>query len=165
MTTLVALSALNVAPATAAGSDKVLIQLASRVMEVWREVAVLCAGLTPLEEAVIEWVRSNPFPEWQPDPDAHELALRVWKRRKRAVERRCGLTSAEQVRDAANDRYDALRDELIETVPATLAGLRAKAIAARFCEDRELQIAVAFDTTEMFGGYAPDNLAKLKKAA
>jgi hypothetical protein len=102
---------------------------------------------------MLEWRKNNPLP----DESAGASAMARWRRRERAAERRTGHAKADANREtactAARDATNTLRD----TVPATLAGLAAKAKAWRYLEKDikeqadELVYSLADDIDVMVG--------------
>jgi hypothetical protein len=173
---LASAGAIAAIPTTAAAmpspADPV-IALAARVVDAWDDFEAKVSAQNDCEEAVFEWRKLNPGPTvrsvftgsdaeylaWiiSHDPSTDVTAKKYetdhadWKARERLVEREAGYTRADQARDRASDRFGDLRDDLVAVRPTTIAGLRAKAHAARVSSDEDLQQQIVFDIGVLFG--------------
>jgi hypothetical protein len=173
-TALIAGTALNataIAAALPAAREPLIadpvIALSERAIAAWNDFEAKCSISSKAEDLVITWKKLNPGPDYLAfhaglstyDPNADEAAaakeyaaaLREWGKRKRSVEKEAGYTLAERAQDEASDRFDDLRDELIEARPNSMAGLRAKARAARVSSDDGLQQQIVFDIGVLLG--------------
>jgi hypothetical protein len=172
--TLAALPFAASVPANALPSEvDPVIALAECVVDAWNNFEAKVSAQNDCEEAVLEWQKINPGPTrrsafagsdveymaWflahDPNTDVtakkYEADLADWKARERLVEREAGYTRADQARSHASDRFGDLRDELVAVRPTTIAGLRAKAHAARVSSDEDLQQQIVFDIGVLFG--------------
>jgi hypothetical protein len=154
------------------------IALAARAVDAWNDFASKCSVLSDCEDVVIEWRELNRGPTMRSvfvgsdadylaymaglssyDPNAelrdaakeYESAMSEWGARRRTVERETGYTRAEKAQERASERFSDLRDELVDVRPTTIAGLRAKAHAARVSADEGLQQQIVFDIGVLFG--------------
>jgi hypothetical protein len=80
-----------------------------------------------------------------------KIAMGRWKRRKQAAGRRTGFAQARKTQDAASDRASELIEQLCAAQPRTLAGLAAKARAARLIDEGDLECSMAQDIGIMVG--------------
>jgi hypothetical protein len=153
------------------------IALAARAVDAWNDFEAKCSVSSDCENGVIEWSKLNPGPTMRSafvgsdadylaflagrsayDPNdldvaakEYETALADWAARRRLVERETGYTRAEKAQERASERFGDIRDELVDVRPTTIAGLRAKARAARVSADEGLQQQIVFDIGVLFG--------------
>jgi hypothetical protein len=154
------------------------IELAERAISAWDDFEAKCLLSSKAEELVIDWKKLNPQPvmraavigsneDYQAfraglstyDPNAdldaaakgHSAALKEWGKRRRSAEKAAGYTRAERVQALASERFEDIRDELYDARPTSIAGLRAKARAARVSSDDGLQQQIMFDIGVLFG--------------
>lgn len=135
-----------------------MFALADRVMQTHDAYAAACeACYGAPDEAMTERRKHNPSPDESAGADEYKAAMARWRRRKRAAERRTGYAKADANREATGDAaWDAIY-ALRDTVPATLAGLAAKARAWRYLEKDikeqadELVYSLATDISIMAG--------------
>jgi hypothetical protein len=160
------------------------IALAARAVEAWNDFEAKCGTLSDVEERVIDWKILNPRPERRelavgtagddlairagllnasPDLHAavkeHKAALAEWEKRLKPVQKETGFIRAQRAETRASARFDEIRDELIETRPTSIAGLRAKASAARISTDEDLQLQIVLDIGVLFGDLDSDEKA------
>jgi hypothetical protein len=133
----------NAAAAGPVGVDP-MIALAERTSAAWNDFEAKCSVTSKAEDAVIDWRNLNPQPK-------HETALNEWGAKKRLVERETGYTRAEQAQERASEHFGEIRDELVYARPVSIAGLRAKAAAAKISSDEDLQQQIVFDIGLLFG--------------
>jgi hypothetical protein len=88
-----------------------------------------------------------------------EAAVKEWEKLRSHVENEAGYTQAERAQERASDRFGEIRDELQDTRPASISGLRAKAGAARVSSDEGLQQQIVFDIGVLFGDLDSDEKA------
>lgn len=165
-------------PKSLAGAVDPAIALAARAVEAWNDFEAKCSISSDCEDGVIEWKNLNPQPTMRAtivgtdedylafqagrsayDPNADlaaavkepEVALKAWGYRKRLVESETGYTRAASAQRRASERFSDIRDELVYVRPITVAGLRAKAHAARVSADEDLQQQIVFDIGVLFG--------------
>jgi hypothetical protein len=104
---------------------------------------------------MFEWREKNPAPTFESNAEEYKAAKARWRRRERAAERRSGFTKAEADEIAASDAASKTRDELRAAVPQSLAGLAAKARAARIIEvdsdHPNIEFSLLYDIGEMAG--------------
>jgi hypothetical protein len=173
--------ALAMAPnADAAGPVVVdpVIALAQSLIDAWNDFEEKCLVTSNAEELVIDWKNLNPRPELRAhtvgttedylafqsglstyDPNAdlraavkeQEAAVKEWGKLRRSAENETGYTRAERSQKRASDRFHEIRDELTDVHPASTAGLRAKAAAARASSDENLQQQIVYDIGVLFG--------------
>ena len=93
---------------------------------------------------MIDWTKLNPRPKM-------EAAFKEWGKLRRSVENEAGYTRAQRAVKRASDRFGEIRDELTDARPTSIAGLRAKAHAARVSMDEDLQQQIVFDIGVLFG--------------
>ena len=154
------------------------IALAERVVGAWNDFEAKCRVSSDCEDGVFEWEKLNrgptmrsvfvgsdadylaymaglssydPNPELRDPAKEYETAISEWAARRRTVERETGYTRAEKARERASDCFGDIRDELVDVRPTTIAGLRAKAHAARVSADEGLQQQIVFDIGVLFG--------------
>lgn len=119
--------------------DDPAIPLAVRAIEAWNDFDAKCRVSSDCEEGLDAAAKE------------HETALTDWAARRGLVERETGYTRAEQARERASELFGEIRDELVYVCPTTIAGLRAKAHAARVSSDEDLQQQIVFDIGVLFG--------------
>lgn len=160
-----AVTALPAIASAASGEPDPVIALADRTIELHRAYQAAVAAFRPYDEAMLEWHKANPPPPRpQPitvdhDKDARTITLRGWltgdefktavlvpekraqrnyRRRERAAARRVvGYTEAKAAHLRAGDLFLDAVNALALAHPRTMAGLAAKARAARLlqCHD------------------------------
>ena len=126
-----------------AGDDPV-IEIAARVTAAWVDYEEKSRVHSRVDGRVIDWRRKNPEPDL-PSSKA------VWEKAYQAAKTKTGYRRAERVSQQASDFFDEVRDELRDTRPTSLAGLRAKAGAARATQDEELEQQLVYDIGVLFG--------------
>jgi hypothetical protein len=158
-------------------ADDPVIALAERAIDAWNDFDAKCIESSDCEEGVNEWRKLNPGPTMREvfvgsdadylafhaglspyDPNAelrdaskeYETAMSEWRARRRTVERETGYTRAEKAQERASERFGDIRDELVYVRPISIAGLRAKANAARVSSDEDLQQQIVFDIGVLF---------------
>jgi hypothetical protein len=92
-----------------------------------------------------------------------KISMGRWKRREQAASRRTGFAQARKSQDAASNRASDLIEQLCATQPRTLAGLAAKARAARLVDEGDLECSMAQDIGVMVGEI--DESARSQQAA
>jgi hypothetical protein len=138
--------------------DAQIVALAERVMRTHDAYGAACeACYGAPDEAMTDWRKHNPSPDKSAGADEYKAAMARWRRRERAAERRTGCAKADASRDAAGDAaWDAIH-ALRDAVPATVAGLAAKARAWRYLEKDlkeqadDIVYSLAKDVTIMAG--------------
>jgi hypothetical protein len=155
-----------------------VVDLAERAVIAWNDFAEKCSVMSNAEDLVIDWRKLNPAPKMRAavvgndqdysafqagrssyDPNADLLAavkeqqsaFKEWKKLERSVKTQTGYTRAERAQKLAGDRFEEVRDELVDARPTSIAGLRAKARAARVSHDDGLQQEIVFDIGVLFG--------------
>ena len=163
-----------------------VIALAQSAIDTWNDFEAKCRVSSDCEDGVIEWRKLNPGPTMRSafvgsdadylafhagrsayDPNAdldtaakeYETALADWAARRRLVERETGYTRAEKACRRASERFGDIRDELVYVRPTTIAGLCAKAHAARISSDEDLQQQIVFDIGVLVGDLDSDEKA------
>lgn len=159
------------------------IALSARAVEAWNDFEAKCRTTIECEDGVLEWKNLNPQPTMRAtivgtnedyvafhagrsayDPNAdlaaavkeYEVALKAWGSGKRLVETEMGYTRAESAQRRASECFSNILDELVYVRPTTVAGLRAKAHAARVSSDEDLQQQIVFDIGVLFGDLDDD---------
>ena len=89
----------------------------------------------------------------------HAANLKDWGDRRRSVERQTGYTAAKAAQGRASEVFGDLCDELLYARPVSIAGLRAKAEAARVSANENLQQQIVFDIGVLFGDLDSDEKA------
>lgn len=147
------------APPAEAAADPI-IDLAQRTIDAHHHYEATCCALNPCEQAFLKWREANAVPA-----DAGTSAMKEWKQREKAAKRRTGLSQAGAVQRAASTASVKLIDELIQAQPRTLAGLVAKARAARVVKVNEiddgLAVRIVWDIGVLAGETAPEEAAAL----
>jgi hypothetical protein len=154
------------------------IAAADVAIKVWEKFEVACSAESKAEEVVIDWKNLHPRPalrghvvgsdadfkafqagqsSYDPNADLREAvkeqeaAVTEWGKARKEVERACGYTRAQRAHRKMSDLFTEACDELIAARPTSLAGLQAKARAARLSHDEGIQQQIVFDIAVLFG--------------